>query len=578
MVARMRTQPFRRGLAALLLTAAAPLAVQAEALPQSSSGQSSRDQSSRDQSSRDQGAGSQTDAAAPPLYLELRGPAGWRSTFLPTNLGSLLASEASQPLLEMVQGPMQAMLQAAFPAADARQTAQARLLDYDGLLRIAMPDPEAEPPTFHVTLCPDGKTDLGALAKDLVTLAGTSGMGRLVGATDSLPARLQLPESMYMSEFQRASDADPHSCWVAAIAPEDQLATALAAASSAAVHAMAQRAGPTTPAMLLHLDLAQWLAPELAGDATNAAEMRAFGLDSLRDFDLTVAAAGPHVQIEARQGFAGPERGVFGVLFPDRQGVPALLGLRPEQATISKVGRCDFAAIAGVARKLDATFRADRDEDDDLPPAIFDEEQGLLSALADEYAFFATPESMQDYEDGAFDYALAVRLRPGSGFADKWQMARKDLGVRELESEDLGDGYQRQRLSVLFSSFELMVGPDLAVLGYGRNGKDLVAAILEQHKKNAADAKAPETPASLRRHAPAGLNGTAAGSLPMILAQVVPVASMGMGTLPILPGSPALEEDLDLESLEALLKQHRLDVAQSLTGYDKDTWRLRILW
>ncbi len=528
------------------------------------------------------GAAATTAAPAPPVWLELRGPAGWRSLYMPTNLGGLLASETGQRLQAMLQFADPTLRLFAFPGPAGLEQAQARLLDYDGILRIVAPSPVSyDDDPWLLTLGPDGRTDLAALAQDLMAMLAKTGICRAMPSAGDLPTRLMLPTGQCLSEFQRAAPEDPNSCWVAAVADESKLLSALADAKAAAKAAPCKPAAPNAPALRAYVNVGALLAEELEGKGRVAEEKRAFGLDALRELEVSLSAAGPHVLIEAAQSFAGDYRGLFGVLFPDRPGVPALADLRPEQASVWKIGRCDLAAIQGLAKKAAAAFGTDEDEraEDALPPAVFDEKDGLLAAFADEYAFFATPDSIQDYEEGEFDYALALRLRPEAGFLAKWQSARKDLGLRELESEDLGDGYLRQRLGgFLLLSVEAVVGPDLLVIGYGRNSQDLVAGIVAKNKQRSQSQAAVLPPAALRRHAPPGLNGMAAGSMPMILAQVAQAARFLSGVAPVGPGLPELADEIEFEQVDAVLKQHRLDVAQSLTGYDQGTWRLRVFW
>lgn len=517
-----------------------------------------------------------TNAYAPAIQLDVLGPAQWRAQFGPTNLGSLLASESAQQIWNGYVGPMQGMVQRMLGMEDrAFAEARARLLDYGGQITIAF-DTGGEDEGMRIVLGPDGRTDLPLLLKDLETLASRLSGAEWTAAAEGAAPTLQTSPSSSCSKPTITGDGP--SNWTASFAISSDAGLAQAQKDAAALVATLapQHSSKKAPQPLsFRFDLARMIAAE--GTASgDAASMQMFGANALRDLAITIGTAGPNALIESSMSFSGNDRGLFSVIFPDVQGLPSVAALRPDATTLWKTGHCDFAAIDALVRgSNEAAGRTQEELDRDLPPAVFGKDDGVLAHLGNEYALFGTPGSVDEMEEGNFDIGIAMRLRDHAAFAEKWKRARKDLGFTELESETV-DGFVVQRLGGLVS-VTAAYGPDLLVIGYGKNIREQIDAVLQKAKDGSWTKAEVALPQGLQRNAPNGCNGMAEGRVALIVGQVAALSSivMGMTGGMDLPFDP---EQFDPEAAEALLKQHNLDVARSLTGYRDGKWTMRVFW
>ncbi|MEQ1632241.1 MAG: hypothetical protein ABL997_07690, partial [Planctomycetota bacterium] len=349
--------------------------------------------------------------------------------------------------------------------------------------------------------------------------------------------------------------------------------TRMEAASTAA----AETKGPRRPAFSLRIDVAAVLKAENAvGDASMTATM---GLDSLRDLEFAILTAGPHVVIDLAQNFEG-DRGLFEVLFPDTGGIPQLAALKPPDSTLWKVGHCDLAAIDRVVRKAAAARGVDGTLlDADLAPEFFDEKVGILPHFTSAYALFGTADGFEDVEDGEIDFGIAFRIEDHAAFAGKWQAARKELGLTELDSETKDGGYVVQRLGGFFQ-VHCAIGPHLFVLGYGKGIEDQIAALVARAQAMdwTASTEPTSLPKDLQRAAPKGVNGQAEGKIAVLLSHVV----FGLETMRAFGTGASLPlddlDEFDPAAVDALLKEHHLDVGRSATGFDQGRWHHRVYW
>ena len=513
-------------------------------------------------------------AAADPIRIELLGPAQWRTQFGPTNVGGLLASESASAMWSSYVAPFEGMVKSWLGLDDAAYAeARARMLDYGGAITMTF-DLDGPDEGIRIAFGPDGKTDLPTLCKDLTNLFANMS-GAKWSEKDGTPPMLQVGPEQFVSRpaIQGADATD----WTAtfAISRDTGLVEAQKAAAMLGAELHARRGEKAIrPPFSLRLDVPAALAT--AGDSQDRAASEMLGLGSMRELGLTIWTAGPQVQVESSMRFDGKDRGYFEILFPDVQGLPAIASLLPKGAALWKTGRCDFAAIDDIARKaVEATGGDPAAMNESMPEAIFDEKKGVLSHFTNEYALASTAASFEDLEDGESDFVFAVRIRDHVAFAEKWKAARKDIGFTELSSEEQ-DGFVVQRLGGLVS-VTTALGPDLLVIGYGRNVREQIDAWIAKAKDGAWTSSQPAVPQALTRAAPDGCNGMAEGQVAMVLGQVIGVTSM----LPMVLGDTGLDlnpQDIDVEAVRQLLKEHNLDVARSLTGYRDGWWRMRVFW
>lgn len=523
-------------------------------------------------------ANAQTTAApiAPkdPLRIDLLGPAQWRTQFGPTNVGTLLASEAGAAIWKGYVMPFEGMVKNALGLDDAAYAeARARLLDYGGAITITF-DFDGEDEGLRVAFGPDGRTDLPTLCKDLATMAA-----RFAGSEwsdeASAPAKLQIGEEQFVSKPTITGTDPTDQTATFAVSGDAGLNAAHRAAEPLGAELRA-RAGEKAlrPPFRMRFDVQATIAAADGTPDTGTNVM--LGIAALREFDLSLGAAGPQAQVEASMRFDGTDRGIFAFLFPDADGLPAIASLRPADIAFWKTGRCDFSAIRTVVRSAAEKTGSDAAEiDEQMPPAIFDPQNGLLSHFTNEYALASTAQSLEDLEANQSNFVFAVRIRDHVAFADKWNAARKELGFTELSSEER-DGFVVQRLGGLVA-VTTALGPDMLALGYGRDAGDAIDAWIEKAKDGAWTKSKPPMPQGLSRAAPAGCNGAAEGQVAMVLSQVLAMSSL----LPLVVGNMDLDfdpEEIDVEAVQQLLKAHNLDIARSLTGYRDGVWRMRVFW
>lgn len=513
------------------------------------------------------------------LYtVEVQGPAAWRAMFGVTNVGSFLGSEKGQAIAQQVIRPLELTVQKAAGLEDkAYGLARERLLDYAGSIVLEVRSFEGGSDSMGalIAMSPDGRTDLTALTADLSAL-----LAKLDGAEwkdePELGGNALRMLQGYVATAPVAVGADPKkACMVAAMVPPAFVVRARAEAKALGERLAARERRPR-PALHVDVDVQGSMTLSDVRDADTWS--KSVGLDTLRHLELSVGAAGPHVMLEAAQQFEGDARGLFGILFPDVQTLPKVSALKPADATVWKVGHCDLAAIERAIREgAKAAGAGDRIEGD-LPKPLFDAKEGILAHFTGEYAMFATPKEIEELERGDFAFGMLFRVRDHEAFAAKWKAARKELGFTELEAETLDGGYVLQRLGGFFQ-VHCAIGPDLFAIAYGRGVDESLRAAVATAKEHGFVSKESTLalPATLQRFAPKGCNGLAEGDVAVIAAQVVWAAQLVLSIGDF--GVPVSEiPEIDAEAMRELLKEYRLDVARSATGYDAGRWNLRVYW
>ncbi len=517
----------------------------------------------------------------PLLRLQIAGPAVWRAQYAPTNVGSLLESEGGRLLRAQTIAPLEGAVQQMLGLDLATFTAaRQRLLDFAGSLEAEFWFERGQPePVVTIRLRGDGKTDLAQLVADLSLLASRAVRAEFAvaeGAVPGTPRVLPLGAGGAFLIEPRTEGRD----FVAAITDRQHLGDAIARLAAPPTPP-ATPPGKRTPPLRLHFRTGA--AIEQLGDATRErSTMRAFGVDSLDEFTLELGTAGPHVQVELTHSFRGAERGLFGMLFPAVQGLPATTALasHPEQGC--KVGYLDLAALYPTILALGSEWDPDPSAAAAKVEALIGgPTDGLLAQFTGEYVLFGAGEFDPDARDP--EWGIALRIRDVERVRAQWRKVRGELGVTQLGAEDLGDGFERTRLGG-FVRFDVTTGPGLFVLSSdGEAASERVTAIVAAAKNGEwtkGAAAAPERLKGIARHAPPGWNGFAEGNVALAFGQL----AMALDGLQTFAGHlPALEQfaQFDAESqqrLQVLLAEHNLAMAQTLTGYADARWCFRVLW
>ena len=272
--------------------------------------------------------GSELPADRPLVRFDTVGPAALRAAFLPTNIGSLVATEEGEQLWRPLLAPLEGIWRQ-LDGGDEFEATRQRVLDYAGRIRVFwMVDPGegSEPDSvFGVfALETDGATDLTALADDasrvmMAAMAeeptewtvGDHSLRMLGSAGDQFVTLPLLIEGNLVAFFG------------AAAALENTVPRCLRALAM-------DDAQPTAP-LSLEIDLTQ-----LKGLAEMRSEpplAKALGLESLRSLQATVGPDGGHAQLQVDVVFGEGDRGLMAAFLPAVDTLPALLARVPAEAT-----------------------------------------------------------------------------------------------------------------------------------------------------------------------------------------------------------------------------------------------------
>lgn len=532
-------------------------------------------------------------AAAPHVLVEAVGPDGWRTRFAPTNVGSLLDSQAGRALWEPNVMPWFGMWQHLVGDEAAFAPVRGRMLGYGGRVRLAIWLGEGDlshqgPFSVALVLDGDGHTDLSALAADVQQLQ--SGIEGQWDEQDLGGSKVRVLTNG--GDAMTGPVVGEHAV-VWAMASKEKLAASLAAARALAADADGKPPAPATPALRVVVDmpalvgLARAHHAQEGGGGDEWPTAQALGVECLGPTTLTLTTAGPQVEFELAQAFAGAPSGVFAALFPPTGTLPALQHLLPKDGSW-KIGRFDLLALYDAIEKAAAVNDVDLDDArkemrDDMGCDLRDD---LLAHMTDELLFLGSPvrDSERLAETG---WALAWRLRDRAAFEKSLDIAlahAKPALSREATIED-GDAKLHRYGNMFGYDLWFAVGSDLFVIAGGADTEARLESLL--HTENGvAPATATGEPtlpkglASLRRHLPPGLNGLASGDLDSLTAipavwwlgmlrEIVPFVNVGRDEEP---------DDDAAEQLRDLLRQHQLDTLRSATGHAERTWRWRLFW
>jgi hypothetical protein len=533
-----------------------------------------------------------TTNTAPHVLIESVGPDGWRQRFAPTNLGSLLDSQAGRALWEPDLTPMLGMWQHLVGDQAKFEPARDRLLGYGGRMRLAVWLGEGDlghRDVFAVALVleGDGRTDLSALAGDLAQLQRE--LDGEWAETDVGGSKLRV--LTHGSDAMTAPITGEHEV-LCVMASQERLAATLANARALAAGGTGKPPAPNTPALRIEVALPALVAMAQAtrgglGGGEQWATMKALGVECLGPLVLTLATAGPHVQFEAAQAFPAGPNGLFAAFFPPAVTVPALQHLLPKDGSW-KIGRFDLTALYAAVEQVAAANDVDLDE---MRKEMHDEmgidlRDDLLAHVGDEVLFLGSP--LHDVDRLAETaWSLAFRLRDRGAFEKGLDTAlahSKPALSREATIED-GDAKLHRYGNMFGYDLWFAVGGNLFAIAGGSDAEERLKSLFHAEKAAtpaaATDAPVlPKTLASLGRHLPAGLNGIASGDLDSLA--VIPT-SWWLGMLhevvPFLGAGDDTEPDPEqAEQVRELLRKHQLDVLRTATGYADHTWRWRVFW
>jgi hypothetical protein len=521
--------------------------------------------------------------ARPPIRLDTVGPDGWRVRIGPTNLGSMLESARGRELWGPRLQPLFAVWQRLAGSEGAFAACRTRMLGYGGRIRAGLWFDANGRRGMHATsiavvLHGDGRSDLQALAGDLRQTLYQAIPGRwddeeVDGATIAV---------RHSFGFALTAPSVANDTLVIAVCRDVPIATAVQQAHAFAAEPVPERA-PDAPVARLDVDLARLVGAVVAGP--DLAWTKALGVGSLGTTTFSLLTAGPHLQLECAQQFVADERGLFGALMPANPNVPSLLAAIPTTGNWI-VGHFDLAqlhrtslAAAVAAGRTEAEAHADAKAEHGVDLAT-----ELLPHATDEVLLWL-PEPGRLLEDFFTEPVLvALRLRDEAAFGKVlFPLLPRHVWLgKRTSSEAHGDvEIHHHGDNVLFA-----VGRGVAVIATGRDADDHIRTLLDRCRDLPAtlppERALPADFAHLRGFLPPGCHGFSACDPALVLGlpeDVTTVASLFMTVPDVADLLLALDLDGDDRAAMAeILREHRLDVVRSASGYADRTWRWRAFW
>jgi len=511
----------------------------------------------------------QDPTATPLVRVDALGPAAWRTCFLPTNLGSLLASADGEKVLRPLIEELDQLWRQVDPEEQA--AARARILAFGGHVSIGVwPSPERADPTpaaLAVAIGGAAEDELRGLAGDLERWL------RLLGKDEA--------HEIAGQAFRVVRDGDM-ACTTPKLIDDHLLALVadglpgLDLAARVALPWLRTAAAPPANAPLrITIDLAQGFAHD-----RGLASQRVFvplGLASLSQFVVTLGTDGPRVKADFELRFKAGERGLFAGLFPERDGVPALGDLVPKDATGWKVGWLDPAALWRAGLRAAAAERQMTEAEIAQETTVKGVSIGddLIAHLGDRVlvVWREEPGDEDDAKRLALSLVMPARNEPAVHAAlaklladTSMQVTDRDGVLRATEAE-----------SWLFPALHLVAGHGVVGLALGRRGGEELDAIVARAKD-----REPAPPPGVdqwRKRAPAGFNSIGSLALDTFLHHQLQWMLEGLGE----PGAQFLTLDAKsiaaaLQPLLPLVVEHDLARVVTLTGCAEGRWCLRVLW
>jgi hypothetical protein len=291
-----------------------------------------------------------------------------------------------------------------------------------------------------------------------------------------------------------------------------------------------------------------------------------------------------------QQAFLGVPRGLFAAFCPPSEGLPTLLASYvPADAAWWKVGHFDtralYEAAMEIATSLRGGTRAETEAEAKQELGI-DLDTDLLAHMTDEVLLFGT--SLQDIERANdATWTLAFRLRDADAFGKALTTMlgnSKPMLTREATTTIAGVEVHRYG-NLLRYDLLLGTGHGLFVLAGGRDAEAQLTTLLTAAKAGASDAAAKPLPelafTDLKRHLPAGHNGSARGEIDGFVTMPSELWLTLLGGVDVFGVDAGAVEPLDDDArgaLRDLLREHRLGSVRTATGHAASTWRWRLYW
>lgn len=516
----------------------------------------------------------------PTVVVETVGPDGWRTRLGPTNVGVMLSSITGQSIWRPLVEPMFAWWDTVMGGSGAAVAASERIMDYGGVIRIALLPGKNGTQSIAVVFESDGRSDLKAIARDLKQVLDRGGSpGRWQDETlADKTVRVFRRDYDMISEPMLEGDRI-----VIVYVDHDNLAEAMGLAAHLTNRpTTGNQPRPDSPALQISINLAELYSP--LGDEDMD---KVFGFDDLEQLDIALRSAGPKVELDFTFSLKGPARGIVAGFLPDSQGVSSLRQLIPEHTSMWKVGRFDCHAIYnGIAEAVLKVLGGEDIRKQINKEVGFDFGEELLANITDELLVVGSPLDGFDHLTQA-TWLIAFRVKPKQDISANLQKSIDSLKpfASTAETVDVNGIGLRRHGNMTGYDLWTAAGNGLVLLAGGRDAEACARAMLL--KAGTLDLHAPQTEAAkvrgLTRYLPPGLNGLAQADIYSCLGLTADWWLDGLEPMG-LPfdfsvrtiASKVSEEQL--AQLRRLLEDHNLVSVQSATGFADKRWHWRLYW
>ncbi|MFN7590498.1 MAG: hypothetical protein ACK5UQ_18605, partial [Planctomycetota bacterium] len=411
------------------------------------------------------------------FVVRISSPAKWQQQFAKAQMTKLFQSQTLAPMVGMMQeGYAQAIEQLRGEGTIDADLIDALVTTYTGDIVIAakvdLSNLEemmqtGEQPEFEVvmSLSPDGSFDLAKIAAEVEKAADKNPPSR--GKVRELSVgnlKTRILEQEDGPNMSLPTLVDGHLVMFLGSKLEPQINRAIAATGHFT-------GGNATASMFVHAELgslmkamtsAMGAAMDMQGAPFDVAEMmRTLGLESMQNFDMSIAADGERVQIDTELGLAG-ELGLFGAMVSDQPSLK-LLRVVPDDVDFNLMtvdAKVLFETVGKVWKAMgdeapmswdDAMAQANEATKVRVKEDLFDHlgaQMLFLNPAAKDGAEEEEPRSEIDAVLQMLPGCMAIELKNGKAFGESMETMIRSLGMQAARKTEEYQGHKVYKLNV----------------------------------------------------------------------------------------------------------------------------------
>lgn len=477
------------------------------------------------------------------FVVRISSPAKWQQQFAKAQITKLFQSQTLAPMVGMMQeGYAQAIEELRGEGTIDADLIDALVTTYTGDIVIAakvdLSNLEeimqtGEQPEFEVvmSLSPDGSFDLAKIAAEVEKAADKNPPSR--GKVRELSVgnlKTRILEQDDGPNMSLPTLVDGHLVMFLGSKLEPQINRAIAATGHFT-------GGNATASMFVHAELgslmkamtsAMGAAMDMQGAPFDVAEMmRTLGLESMQNFDMSIAADGERVQIDTELGLAG-ELGLFGAMVSDQPSLK-LLRVVPDDVDFNLMtvdAKVLFETVGKVWKAMgdeapmswdDAMAQANEATKVRVKEDLFDHlgaQMLFLNPAAKDGAEEEEPRSEIDAVLQMLPGCMAIELKNGKAFGESMETMIRSLGMQAARKTEEYQGHKVYKLNVGgMLQVEYAVTDDMLLLSLrnDESGQRTLRSVLDASK--AAEGGMPARIKSLVAGLPEGWTGIAVASM-----------------------------------------------------------------